>query len=97
MAKKNNIIAGGLQGLLAPAAATVTPQDPGQQEQAPKRVKREKGDYKTVCYSIPPELAEKIRYIAYWDRKKLNAVVVEAFTAYCEQWKPATGEKPKKF
>lgn len=93
MAKKNNIIAGGLQGLLAPAAAPVSPQEPTQQEQAPKRVK---GDYKTVCYSIPPELAEKIRYIAYWDRKKLNAVVVEAFTAYCDQWKP-DGAKPKKF
>lgn len=66
----------------APAA---TPQEPAKQ----------RGNYKTVCYSIPTDIADKIRYIAYWDRKKLNAVVVEAFAAYCENWKPSTDAKPK--
>lgn len=66
----------------APAA---TPQEPTKQ----------RGNYKTVCYSIPTDVADKIRYIAYWDRKKLNAVVVEAFRAYCENWKPSTDEQPK--
>ena len=89
--KKNSIIEAGLNGLLAPASAPVQPQE--QPTQEPEKIK---GNYKTVCYSISPDLAEKIRYIAYWDRKKLNAVVSEALTAYCEAWKPSTGEKPKK-
>lgn len=54
------------------------------------------GNYKTVCYSIPPETAEKIRKIAAWDRKKINAVVTEAFEQYAAKWKP-TVEKPPKF
>ena len=91
MTKKIDTIAAGLNGLLStPAASTPEVQEP---EQAPKV----KGNYKTVCYSIAPELADKIRYIAYWDRKKLNAVVSEALAAYCDSWKPSTGEKPKKF
>lgn len=56
---------------------------------------KEKGNYKTVCYSIPPETAEKIRKIAAWDRKKINAVVTEAFEQYAAQWKPIVEEPPK--
>lgn len=91
MAKKNTIINAGLNGLLAPARSPegqTAPADPVE-EQAKK-------PYKTVCYSIPADLAEKIRYIAYWDRKKLNAVVSEAFAAYCAAWNPTTDVKPKK-
>ena len=54
-----------------------------------------KGNYKTVCYSIPPETAEKIRKIAAWDRRKLNAVVTEALEAYAAKWKPVISEPPK--
>ena len=54
-----------------------------------------KGNYKTVCYSIPPETAEKIRQIAAWDRRKLNAVVTEAFEQYAAKWKPIVAEPPK--
>ena len=90
MAKKNNIITAGLNGLLGPAPAS-TPDV--RQEQAEKPAKQ-RGNYTTVCYSIPPEIAEKIRYIAYWDRKKINAVVVEAFEQYAAKWKP-DGETPK--
>lgn len=92
MPKKNAIIAAGLNGLLGPAPAST----PEVRQEQPEQATKTKGNYKTVCYSIPPELADKIRYIAYWDRKKLNAVVVEAFTQYADNWKPATGEKPKK-
>ncbi len=53
------------------------------------------GNYKTVCYSIPPETAEKIRKIAAWDRKKINAVVTEAFEQYAAKWKPTVEEPPK--
>jgi len=91
MSKKIDTISAGLNGLLAKPAATKLPTEPAEQEQPT----RTKGNYKTVCYSIPPELAEKIRYIAYWDRKKLNAVVVEAFEQYAAKWKPTTGEEPK--
>lgn len=51
--------------------------------------------YKTVCYSIPPETADKIKQIAAWDRKKINAVVTEAFEQYAAKWKPTTQEPPK--
>ena len=81
MAKKSTIIAAGLNGLLA--GPTSTPEAEQDTEQAGKA----KGNYKTVCYSIPPELAERIRFIAYWDRKKINAVVVEAFQQYADNWK----------
>ena len=81
MAKKNTIIAAGLNGLLA--GPTSTPEAAQETEQAEKT----KGNYKTVCYSIPPDLAERIRFIAYWDRKKINAVVVEAFQQYADNWK----------
>lgn len=56
---------------------------------------KEKGNYKTVCYSIPPETAEKIRKIAAWDRRKINAVVTEAFEQYAAKWKPTVEEPPK--
>lgn len=98
MSKKIDTIAAGLNGLLsAPAqlqgTTANTAPTPQETEQAPKQ----KGNYKTVCYSIPPELAEQMRYIAYWDRKRLNAVVVEAFQQYAANWKPTTGEIPGRF
>ncbi len=51
---------------------------------------------KTVCYYISPKLDEDIRYIAYYDRKKINEVVAEAFAQYIKNWKPAPNPKPKK-
>lgn len=56
-----------------------------------------KGNYKTVSYSIPPETAEKIRVIAEWDRRKINAVVTEAFEQYAANWKPKADGQPPKF
>lgn len=91
MAKKNTVIAAGLNGLLSPATSSANTPPEAQQGQADKQ----RGNYITVCYSIPPEIAEKIRYIAYWDRKKINAVVVEAFAQYAANWKP-TDATPKK-
>lgn len=88
MKHKNDIIAGGLNGLLNPTPTTAEQAKPEQvAEKEPK-------PYKTVCYSIPVEVAEKVRYIAYYDRKKLNAVVVEAFQRYFKEWTPAK-EEPK--
>ncbi len=55
---------------------------------------RKKGDYRTVCYSIPPKTAEKMRKIASWERKKINAVVTEAFEQYAARWVPSKSEPP---
>lgn len=85
--KKN--ITTGFDNLLNPN--TVKAQAP-EQETATEKVK---GNYKTVCYSIPPETAEKIRQIAAWDRRKINAVVTEAFELYAAQWKPVVAKPPK--
>lgn len=93
MAKKNEIIAAGLGGLLTPPPAPAS--TPEAHQEQPEQAAKQRGNYTTVCYSIPPEIAEKIRYIAYWDRKKINAVVVEAFTQYADNWKPEKGT-PKK-
>ena len=79
----------GLNGLLNPNPSTV-------QEQAVTPVKQAKTPTKSVCYSLPVELDEKLHYIAYFDRKKINAVIVEALTAYVQGWTPAPQEKPKK-
>lgn len=77
---KKELLADGLGGLLNPDGQTPA--------KAPK--------LKTVCYYITPELDEKIRYIAYYDRKKITEVVTEAFNAYIEKWKPAPNPKPRK-
>ena len=66
-------------------------------EQDTTATEKVKGNYKTVSYSIPPATAEKIRAIASWDRRKLNAVVTEAFEQYAANWKPKADGKPPKF
>ncbi len=88
MSKKNTIIAGGLNGLL-----NANPSAP--QEQAEPKASKPTTANKTVCYSIPAEVADKVRYISHYDRKTLGAVVTEALTAYVNAWKPTT-EKPRK-
>lgn len=81
---KKDVISAGYAGLVS--QPTQTPAE--QPEQAAK-------SYKTVCYSISPEIAEKMKQIARFDRKRLNAVVTEAFAAYIEKWKPTTEKAPE--
>ena len=74
-----------------------TPTAPAKEQdtaQAPATI-RAKGNTKPVCYSVPPETAEKIRQIAAWDRKTINAVATEALEAYAAAWKPLPQEPPK--
>ena len=74
-----------------------TPAEPAKAQdtvQAPPTT-RAKGNTKPVCYSVPPETAEKIRAIASWDRKTINAVVTEALEQYASTWKPAKQVPPK--
>ena len=88
MAKKQ--IVAGLSGLLN-AAPTATP------AQAPTAEAAEEHGRKTVLsFSVDETTAENIRYIAYYDRKKLSAVIAEALAQYIEGWTPAPQEKPRK-
>lgn len=59
---------------------------------------KEKGTTKPICYNLNPDIVEAIAYIAYYDRKKANAVVTEALTEYIRKWNnsPHTIEEPKK-
>lgn len=69
-------------------------QEPAQ-EPAPTTTGRQKKNNTVVCYSIDADTAEKIRQIAEWDRRKLNAVVMEAFEQYIAKWVPTPREPPK--
>lgn len=84
MAKKNEILAAGLNGLLN-APAPVKQAAP----ERPEPLTESGGKSKTVCYYLDADLIEKIKYIAYWDRRKLNAVVSDALREYADKWKPA--------
>ena len=88
MAKKQ--IAAGLNGLL-----NATPSNP--HTQAPTAEAAEEHGRKTVLsFSVDETTAENIRYIAYYDRRKLSAVIAEALAQYIERWTPAPQEKPRK-
>ena len=84
MAKKQ--IAAGLNGLLNTAPA----------QAAPETDTEEKGRKTVLSFSVDETIAEKIRYIAYYDRRKLSGVIAEALAQYIANWTPAPQEKPRK-
>lgn len=45
---------------------------------------RERGNYKTVCYSLPPVIAERIKAQAAAERRTIGAVVAQALEDYIE-------------
>ena len=68
MSKKQ--IAAGINGLLNTAPTTTQePEANTNEERRPNR---------TVCYSLPSEVIDGIKYIAYFDGRRLNGVVTEA-------------------
>ena len=85
MAKKQ--ISAGLSGLLN----TPTP------AQETTNETEERGHKTVLSFSIDETTAENIRYIAYYDRRKLSAVIAEALAEYIAKWTPAPQEKPRKF
>lgn len=86
---KKTQITTGLNDLLNPTTAPAT----APTEKEAKAAK----DYKTYCYSLPVEVAEKIEYIARYDRRKQNAVLAEAINQYAARWTPAPEPKPRTF
>ena len=85
MAKKQ--ISAGLSGLLNTAA-------PAQGK--PQTDAEERGHKIVLSFSVDEKTAEDIRYIAYYDRRKLSAVIAEALAQYIANWRPAPQEKPRK-
>lgn len=73
MDKKN--LKKGLSGMLELTASTE------EQEQ-----NTEKPANKTACYSLPVELLEKLREVAFYDKRKINAVVTIALQRYFDEW-----------
>lgn len=76
-------IAGGLNGLIQ--SGTAPTQEQPVKVEAPQE-QAAKVPTKAVCYGLPVDVIEGVRYIAYYDRRKLNAVVAEALAEYIDRW-----------
>lgn len=89
MANKKTQIAAGLAGLMAQPAQLESVRRSAPQEPTGDRgtveAQKIKGNYKTVCYSIPPELADRMRAQAHREGRTLGATVARAFREYLEQ------------
>lgn len=45
-----------------------------------------------VCYNLNPAIIEKIRYIAFMEHRKNNAVVSEALERFVTEWEKTNGK-----
>ena len=93
MENKKKMFADGLNGLIqtpdqATTTSTTTPAsaEPAAVPPAARKRGRPKtrGEYTTVSYNIESELAERIRYCAYLERRKMNEVITDAFKMYLD-------------
>ena len=80
---KKNQIAAGLNGLLNAATETTKPTTPAAVMGAGTR---------PVCYNLNPAIIEKIRYIAFMEHRKNNAVVSEALERFVTEWEQTNGK-----
>lgn len=80
---KKTQIAAGLNGLLTPAPETTKQATPQGATGAGTR---------PVCYNLNAVLIEKVRYIAFMEHRKNNAVVSEALEKFVTKWEHANGE-----
>ena len=80
---KKNQIAAGLNGLLNAATETTKPTTPAAVMGAGTR---------PVCYNLNPVMIEKIRYIAFMEHRKNNAVVSEALERFVTEWEKTNGK-----
>lgn len=94
--EQQNQVNGGLSDLfkINPATPTAEPaKEPAAIDQAApaqasgvEPAPAGKNAYKAVCYNLHPDIIEQIKNIAYWDRRKANAVVTEALEQYIQTW-----------
>lgn len=68
---------GGLQGIVN--TGKEKPEPVAAQAAAAAAMTPKTGNYKTVCYSIPPALAAEVDRIAKEERRTKSAIVSEAF------------------
>ena len=80
---KKNKIATGLNGLLNAATETIKPTTRAAVMGAGTR---------PVCYNLNPAIIEKIRYIAFMEHRKNNAVVSEALEQFVTEWEKTNGK-----
>ena len=86
MANKKIQVAAGLAGLMAQPAQleglkSSAPQEPTR-GYATASAQKVKGNYKTVGYSLEPELAELMKAQAKKERRTIGATVSQAFREY---------------
>lgn len=81
---KKDKIAAGLNGLLN--AATDTPKTTTANTPVTGAGTR------PVCYNLNPAIIEKIRYIAFMEHRKNNAVVSEALEQFVTEWEKTNGK-----
>lgn len=81
---KKNKIAAGLNGLLNAA--------PGTGNQETNQGATTSAGTRPVCYNLNPAIIEKVRYIAFMEHRKNNAVVNEALERFVTEWERANGE-----
>lgn len=77
---KKKAITEGLAGLMAAPAATDHKR--AAEPQATPAQTPARGNYKTVCYSLPPDIADRIRAQAAAERRTIGAVVAQALADY---------------
>ena len=77
---KKKAITEGLAGLMATPAATDRKR--AAEPQATPAQTPARGNYKTVCYSLPPDIADRIRAQAAAERRTIGAVVAQALADY---------------
>ncbi len=59
---------------------------------AKKEADEKPADVQRITYHLPAALVEKIRDVAWWDRRTANSVVQTALEAYVAKLEKARGE-----
>lgn len=81
---KKNQISAGLGGLLNAATDTTKTKTTNSTVTA--------AGTRPVCYNLNPAIIEKIRYIAFMEHRKNNAVVSEALERFVTEWEKTNGK-----
>jgi len=72
------------------------PKDPNKRVPEKSSQKGTKNDETRATFILKEKLVEKLKNIAWWDRKKIKDVVGEALSLYVAQWEEENGAvKPR--